>query len=161
MFFEREVDDVIVNDDYNNIAGPQTRPIIVTVLKVNEEEDTSSVTSYDVFKNLVIQKSSVNISYGANSNYKAGGNYKINFIGSKSNKGTFFNSEFSDFAKKEGSFQLRMEENKQKNKYDKTVINLANHAKKIINGNIIHFERKKENIEYIGEEPDVKKYLKI
>ena len=161
MFFEREVDDVIVNDDYNNIAGPQTRPIIVTVLKVNEEEDTSSVTSYDVFKNLVIQKSSVNISYGANSNYKAGGNYKINFIGSKSNKGTFFNSEFSDFAKKEGSFQLRMEENKQKNKYDKTVINLANHAKKIINGNIIHFESKKENIEYVGEEPDVKKFLKI
>ena len=147
MFFEREVDDVIVNDDYNNIAGPQTRPIIVTVLKVNEEEETSSVTSYDVFKNLIIQKSNYNISFGANSNYKDG-NLKINLIGNKSNKigGTFFKSEFSDFTKQQGGIKLRMEENNLKSKYDQTVINLANQTK---------------NIEFVREEPDVKNYLKV
>ena len=139
MFFEREVDDVIVNDDYNNIAGPQTRPIIVTVLKVNEEEETSSVTSYDVFKNLIIQKSNYNISFGANSSNYNNGNLKINLIGNKSNKigGTFFKSEFSDFAKQQGGIKLRMEENNLKSKYDQTVINLANQTKNILTGNVI------------------------
>ena len=162
MFFEREVDDVIVNDDYNNIAGPQTRPIIVTVLKVNEEEETSSVTSYDVFKNLIIQKSNYNISFGANSNYKDG-NLKINLIGNKSNKigGTFFKSEFSDFAKQQGGIKLRMEENNLKSKYDQTVINLANQTKNILTGNVIKVGGKTKNIEFVREEPDVKNYLKV
>ena len=162
MFFEREVDDVIVNDDYNNIAGPQTRPIIVTVLKVNEEEETSSVTSYDVFKNLIIQKSNYNISYGTNSNYKDG-NLKINLIGNKSNKigGTFFKSEFSDFAKQQGGIKLRMEENNLKSKYDQTVINLANQTKNILTGNVIKVGGKTKNIEFVREEPDVKNYLKV
>ena len=162
MFFEREVDDVIVNDDYNNIAGPQTRPIIVTVLKVNEEEETSSVTSYDVFKNLIIQKSNYNISYGTNSNCKDG-NLKINLIGNKSNKigGTFFKSEFSDFAKQQGGIKLRMEENNLKSKYDQTVINLANQTKNILTGNVIKVGGKTKNIEFVREEPDVKNYLKV
>ena len=56
MFYEREADEVIINDDYNDIKGTQMRPIIVTVLKVNEDEETSSVTSYDVFENIIVKK---------------------------------------------------------------------------------------------------------
>ena len=173
LFFEREIDDVIVNDDYNNIAGPQTRPIVVTVIKVNEEEDTSSVTSYDVFKNLIIQKSNLNIEFGSNSNMaqqnimefnrniSSGGSYGFN-LKNKNNKisGTFGNGEFSYFGKKEGGVKLRMEENRQKSQYDKTVKNIVFQTKNIM-GNMLGLGGKQKNIEFVREDPDVKNYLKV
>ena len=63
--------------------------------------------------------------------------------------------------KKERSFELRIVENKQKNKYDKSSIDLAHQTKKLINGYLIHLEMKTENIEYVDKDPDVKKYLKL
>ena len=173
LFFEREIDDVIVNDDYNNIAGPQTRPIVVTVIKVNEEDETSSVTSYDVFKNLYIQKSSLNMEFLSNGkisqnnmiefkkNLKSGGGYEINLM-NKGNKisGTFGNGEFSYFGKKEGGVKLRMEENKQKSQYDKTVKNIVFQTKNIM-GNMLGLGGKQKNIEFVREDPDVKNYLKV
>ena len=173
LFFEREIDDVIVNDDYNNIAGPQTRPIIVTVIKVKEEDETSSVTSYDVFKDLIIQKSHLNIEFGSSSanaqrnimefnrNIKSGGSYEINLM-NRSNKisGTFGNGEFSYFGKKEGGVKLRMEENRQKSQYDKTVKNLVFQTKNIM-GNMLGSKGKQKNIEFLREDPDVKNYLKV
>ena len=112
LFFEHEIDDVLVNDDYNTIQGSQMRPVVVTILKVNEEEEeTSSISSYDVFQNVVINKSNLKYEYGTqsllqnnyefNRNIKTGANYEINF-GNKSNKisGTFGDGEFSKFGKR-------------------------------------------------------------
>ena len=55
--YEQEADDVIINDDYNNVKGPEMRPITATIIKVKEESETSSVASYDVFQNLVNRRS--------------------------------------------------------------------------------------------------------
>ena len=156
LFFEQEADEVIINDDYNDIKGPQMRPIIVTVLKVNEDEETSSVTSYDVFQNLIVKKSNVNIQYGVESNTGVNAlknriefsqkkrinnafiENKINNIGSgyKINKisGTFGKGEFNVFGKKDGFNKLRVAENEQKNQYDKTVNNLVFQTKNLIFG---------------------------
>ena len=164
LFFEHEIDEVIVNDDYNNIQGPQMRPVVVTVIKVNEEDETSSVTSYDVFQNLIVKKTNINFEYEGQNEFKnsyefgknisSSGNYEI-VIGNKINKigGGYSSGQFSKFEKKEGGAKLRMEENKQKTQYDRTVRNLVRQTKNIM-GNIIGVQGKKKNIEYIREETD-------
>ena len=171
LFFEHEIDEVIVNDDYNNIKGPKMRPIVVTVLKVNEEDETSSVTSYDVFQNLIVKKTNINFeyedqnvfknSYEFGKNINSSGNYEI-VIGNKINKieGGYSNCQFSKFEKKEGGAKLRMEENKQKTQYDRTVKNLVHQTKNIM-GNIFGIQGKKKKIEYVREETDDPNYLKI
>ena len=55
LVFEQDSDDVIVNDDYNNVQCPQMRPITATIIKVNEDDETSSVSSYDIFQNLIVR----------------------------------------------------------------------------------------------------------
>ena len=164
LFFEHEIDEVIVNDDYNNIQGPQMRPVVVTVIKVNEEDETSSVTSYDVFQNLIMKKTNINFEYEGQNEFKnsyefgknisSSGNYEI-VIGNKINKigGGYSSGQFSKFEKKEGGAKLRMEENKQKTQYDRTVRNLVRQTKNIM-GNIIGVQGKKKNIEYVREETD-------
>ena len=143
------------------------------MIKVNEEDETSSVTSYDVFKNLYIQKSSLNMEFLSKGkisqnnmiefkkNLKSGGGYEINLM-NKGNKisGTFGNGEFSYFGKKEGGVKLRMEENKQKSQYDKTVKNIVFQTKNIM-GNMLGLGGKQKNIEFVREDPDVKNYLKV
>jgi hypothetical protein len=59
LLFEQEADEVIINDDYNNVKGPEMRPVTATIIKVKDEDDSSSVASYDVFQHLIIKKSSV------------------------------------------------------------------------------------------------------
>ena len=164
LFFEHEIDEVIVNDDYNNIQGPQMRPVVVTVIKVNEEDETSSVTSYDVFQNLIMKKTNINFEYEGQNEFKnsyefgknisLSGNYEI-VIGNKINKigGGYSSGQFSKLEKKEGGAKLRMEENKQKTQYDRTVRNLVRQTKNIM-GNIIGVQGKKKNIEYVREETD-------
>ena len=164
LFFEHEIDEVIVNDDYNNIQGPQMRPVVVTVIKVNEEDETSSVTSYDVFQNLIMKKTNINFEYEGQNEFKnsyefgknisSSGNYEI-VIGNKIIKigGGYSSGQFSKFEKKEGGAKLRMEENKQKTQYDRTVRNLVRQTKNIM-GNIIGVQGKKKNIEYVREETD-------
>ncbi len=56
LIFEQDSDDVIVNDDYNNVQGSQMRPITATIIKVNEDDETSSVSSYDIFQNLIVRR---------------------------------------------------------------------------------------------------------
>lgn len=172
LFFEHEIDDVLVNDDYNNIQGSQMRPVVVTILKVNEEEEeTSSVTSYDVFQNVVIKKTNLQYEYGTqgllknnfefNKNIKTGANYEINF-GSRSNKisGTFGDGEFSKFGKKEGGIKLRMEENNKKSQYDKTVRNLVKQTKKLMKSNI-EVKGRQIKIEYVRDSNEEENYLKV
>ena len=172
LFFEHEIDDVIVNDDYNNIQGSQMRQVLVTILKVNEEEDeTSSVTSYDVFQNVAIKKTNLNYEYGTqsllkdkieiNKNIKTGSNYEFN-IGSRINKisGTFGDGEFSKFGKNEGSIKLRMEENNKKSQYDKTVNNLVKQTKNLM-GNTFEIKGRQIKIEYVRDSPEEENYLKV
>ena len=172
LFFEHEIDDVIVNDDYNNIQGPQMRPIVVTVLKVNEEEEeTSSVTSYDVFQNLIVKKTNINYSYEGQNEFKksiefgknisSSGNYEI-VIGNKINKigGGYNSGEFSKFEKRDRGIKLRMEENRQKTHYDRTVKNLVRQTKNIM-GDMLGIQGNKKNIELVREETDETNYLKI
>jgi hypothetical protein len=172
LFFEHEIDDVLVNDDYNTIQGSQMRPVVVTILKVNEEEEeTSSISSYDVFQNVVINKSNLKYEYGTqsllqnnyefNRNIKTGANYEINF-GNKSNKisGTFGDGEFSKFGKKEGSIKLRMEENNKKSQYDKTVRNLVKQTKNLME-NTIEIKGRQIKIEYVRDSPEEENYLKV
>ena len=172
LFFEHEIDDVLVNDDYNNIQGSQMRPVVVTILKVNEEEEeTSSISSYDVFQNVVINKSNLKYEYGTqsllqnnyefNRNIKTGANYEINF-GNKSNKisGTFGDGEFSKFGKKKGSIKSRMEENNKKSQYDKTVRNLVKQTKNLM-GNTFEIKGRQIKIEYVRDSPEEENYLKV
>ena len=56
IMYEQDTDDVIINDDYNNVKGMEMRPITATILKVTEEDDTSSVSSYDVFQNIILHQ---------------------------------------------------------------------------------------------------------
>ena len=131
LFFEHSIDDVVINDDYNNVQGPQMRPIIVTVLKANEADDTSSIASYDVFQNLVIKKGTLNFELGKNRNIEI--NIKKNI-----------QSEYEMDGKiKKFNGKLRMEENRQKNQYDKTVRNLVHQTKNLM-GNMLGISRKEK-----------------
>ena len=135
MFYEREADEVIINDDYNDIKGTQMRPIIVTVLKVNEDEETSSVTSYDVFENIIVKKSNIDINYNSGNKFGIGVNALKNRI-------DFSKKKFGHFGKRELFGKLKMAENEQKNKYDKTVSNLAFQTNNIVRD---IFPKKDEN----------------
>ena len=148
LFFERSIDDVVINDDYNNVQGPQMRPIIVTVLKANEADDTSSIASYDVFQNLVIKKGTLNFELGKNRNIEI--NIKKNI-----------QSEYEMDGKiKKFNGKLRMEENRQKNQYDKTVRNLVHQTKNLM-GNMLEISRKEKKIEFVKEETGDNNYLKV
>ena len=135
MFYEREADEVIINDDYNDIKGTQMRPIIVTVLKVNEDEETSSVTSYDVFENIIVKKSNIDINYNSGNKFGIGVNALKNRI-------DFSKKKFGHFGKREFFGKLQMAENEQKNKYDKIVSNLAFQTNNIVRD---IFAKKDEN----------------
>ena len=148
LFFEHSIDDVVINDDYNNVQGPQMRPIIVTVLKANEADDTSSIASYDVFQNLVIKKGTLNFELGKNRNIEI--NIKKNI-----------QSEYEMDGKiKKFNGKLRMEENRQKNQYDKTVRNLVHQTKNLM-GNMLEISRKEKKIEFVKEETGDNNYLKV
>ena len=138
--YEQEADDVIINDDYNNVKGPEMRPITATIIKVNEEDDTSSVSSYDVFQNFISKK----IEY----DYNVDIDHEIQLM---KNRNSYRNPDKDD---KKNKFKLRVpNENEQKNKYDKTVKNLANQANNLIG--------KRKKIELIREDPEPKNYLRV
>lgn len=148
LFYEHSIDDVVINDDYNNVQGPKMRPIIVTVLKANEADDTSSISSYDVFQNLVIKKGTLNFELGKNRNIEI--NIKKNI-----------QSEYEMDGKiKKFNGKLRMEENRQKNQYDKTVRNLVHQTKNLM-GNMLGISRKEKKIEFVKEETGDNNYLKV
>ena len=125
------------------------RPIIVTVLKANEADDTSSISSYDVFQNLVIKKGTLNFELGKNRNIEI--NIKKNI-----------QSEYEMDGKiKKFNGKLRMEENRQKNQYDKTVRNIVHQTKNLM-GNMLGISRKEKKIEFVKEETGdgkVREYL--
>ena len=132
ILYEQDADDVIINDDYNNVKGPEMRPITATIIKVNEEDETSSVSSYDVFQNLIVKK----IEYD-NGNIEK----EIKIL---KNRSSYRNIDKD----KNNKFKLRVpNENDQKNKNDKPA-NQPNLGKK-------------KNIEFIREDPEPKNYLRV
>ena len=56
--------------------------------------------------------------------------------------------------------KLRMEENRQKNQYDKTVRNLVHQTKNLM-GNMLGISRKEKKIEFVKEETGDNNYLKV
>ena len=107
LAFEEESDEVIINDDYNFVQGPQMRPINATIIKVNEIEESSSVSSYDVFQNLMVR---TNFQF----NFENGSNFLKNLarfspFGDKERDSLPKNRASSDF------------ENEQKNQNDSSV----------------------------------------
>ena len=56
IIYKQESEEVLVNDDYNNVKELGMRPITATIFKIMEEDDTSSVASFDVFQNIIFNK---------------------------------------------------------------------------------------------------------
>ena len=114
--FIQEADEVIINDDYNAVYMPQMRPINVTILKMRDNEETSSESSlYDVFHNIIVKKNTLDIKMknDGNINFKS----RFGFLNNKDEfKKNIFGGQFNN--KFENRRRLRTLENKEKNKYD-------------------------------------------
>ena len=107
LAFEEESDDVIINDDYNFVQGPQMRPVNATIIKVNEVSDSSSVSSYDVFQNLMVRTNlHFNIENGSN------------FLKNLARFSPFGDKERDSLTKNRASSDF---ENEQKNQNDRSV----------------------------------------
>ncbi len=147
ILYEQEADDVIINDDYNNVKGPEMRPITATIIKVNEEEETSSVSSYDVFENLIIKKANYEFDYGS----------KASLLKSKNGiPYTFSNGSLGP-----GLGGPKKLENNNGNgaKFSDEKKNINKPKGMRDTRNLIGEKRKK--IEFIREEPEQKNYLRI
>ena len=173
LFFEREPDEVIVNDDYNDIKGPQRRPVQATIIKISDEDESSSVSSYDVFQHLIMKR---NINFNLNSNliYQNNNEYEYQIKKNKTSgykyayipmeRRTFQDSyRFGNYMdEKQRISKIRISENEQKNQYDKYETKVVKHSTTKIKDNSNElFMNKKKKIEIIRDEPEVKNYLRI
>ena len=77
----------IINNDYNKIKQLQMRPVIVTIMKMNEEE--ASTEALDVLESILIQKINLNIEdennyiksrFESHEKINSENKYEINFI---------------------------------------------------------------------------------
>ena len=150
--FIQDADDVIINDDYNAVYIPQMRPINVTILKMKEDEETSSeFSSYDVFRNIIVKTSTLDYRFR-----KSGLDFLNNNDRFKKNIfGRGFNGKIAN------SRRLRTVENREKNKYDIMRTSYGNEKMNLERKSIREKRRKIKNIEFIREEPGVHNFLKI
>ena len=51
----------IINDDYNQVKNLKMRPVFVTVMKMNEEEEEPSTEAFDIMESIFNQKINLNI----------------------------------------------------------------------------------------------------
>ena len=157
--FIQEADEVIINDDYNAVYMPQMRPINVTILKMRDNEETSSESSlYDVFHNIIVKKNTLDIKMknDGNINFKS----RFGFLNNKDEfKKNIFGGQFNN--KFENRRRLRTLENKEKNKYDIMRTSYGNERMNLESKSIREKRRKIKNIEFIREEPGVHNFLKI
>ena len=157
--FIQETDEVIINDDYNAVYMPQMRPINVTILKMRDNEETSSESSlYDVFHNIIVKKNTLDIKMknDGNINFKS----RFGFLNNKDEfKKNIFGGQFNN--KFENRRRLRTLENKEKNKYDIMRTSYGNERMNLESKSIREKRRKIKNIEFIREEPGVHNFLKI
>ena len=157
--FIQETDEVIINDDYNAVYMPQMRPINVTILKMRDNEETSSESSlYDVFHNIIVKKNTLDIKMknDGNINFKS----RFGFLNNKDEfKKNIFGGQFNN--KFENRRRVRTLENKEKNKYDIMRTSYGNERMNLESKSIREKRRKIKNIEFIREEPGVHNFLKI
>jgi len=107
LSFEEDSDDVIINDDYNFVQGPMMRPVNATIIKVNEISDSSSVSSYDVFQNLMVR-----------TNFQFNLDNGSNFLKNLARFSPFGDKERDSLQKNGASSDF---ENEQKNQNDRSV----------------------------------------
>jgi len=78
----------IINNDYNKIKQLQMRPVIVTIMKMNEEEEAST-EALDVLESILVQKINLNIEeennyiksrFESHEKINSENKYEINFI---------------------------------------------------------------------------------
>ena len=110
LVFEQDSDEVIINDDYNNVQGPLMRPVTATIIRVNEDDETSSVSSYDIFQNLIVRSTKYEFNYESEKFLKNKG-----FEFDLSNGATQI---FKNRIKFETDIRDKISENTQKNKND-------------------------------------------
>lgn len=79
----------IINDDYNQVKNLKMRPVIVTVMKMNEEEGETSTETLDIMESIFKQKINLNIEdennfiksrFEINEKIEEEVRYEINFI---------------------------------------------------------------------------------
>ena len=79
----------IINDDYNQVKNLKMRPVLVTVMKMNEEEGETSTETLDIMESIFNQKINLNIEdennfiksrFEINEKIEEEVRYEINFI---------------------------------------------------------------------------------
>ena len=79
----------IINDDYNQVKNLKMRPVLVTVMKMNEEEGETSTETLDIMESIFSQKINLNIDdennfiksrFEINEKIEEEVRYEINFI---------------------------------------------------------------------------------
>ena len=79
----------IINDDYNQVKNLKMRPVLVTVMKMNEEEGETSTETLDIMESIFKQKINLNIEdennfiksrFEINEKIEEEVRYEINFI---------------------------------------------------------------------------------
>ena len=121
---------IIINDDYNNTNEIKLRSILVTVIKMREEEeeDSESTEAFDVFENIEIKKIELNadISNAWTKTNKSQQNIKIKKKNKKRKKDEYFEINFISNdetfnGKKIFKKKVAKIENEQKNQFDQNV----------------------------------------
>ena len=89
------------------VQGPMMRPVNATIIKVNEISDSSSVSSYDVFQNLMVR-----------TNFQFNLDNGSNFLKNLARFSPFGDKERDSLQKNGASSDF---ENEQKNQNDRSV----------------------------------------
>lgn len=173
LFFPSEPDDVIVNDDYNNVNGTQRRPVQATIVKISEQDDTSSVSSYDVFQHLIMKKN-IDLQLMNNCIYRSNqydyqmkkkicNGYKYSYIPIEQRMKFECNKCGYGMDERKNMLKFRKCENEQKNQCDTFVTKFVKNTTttNIKNNGSELFKCKKEKFEIVKDEPEVKNYLII
>jgi hypothetical protein len=118
---------IIINDDYNNTNEIKLRSIMVTVIKMREEEEESESTeAYDVFQNIEIKQ--IDLKADISSAWTNTSQQNIKIKEKKNNKETheyyeinFISNDKSFNGKKIFKTSTSEIENEQKNQVDQNV----------------------------------------
>lgn len=95
-----ESESIIINDEYNKIKDIKMRPVIVTILKMKEEEGETSDESLDVFQEIIINKINLNVEevnkfiksrFEFNEKIKSEEKYEINYVSKNKKFNTVLN----------------------------------------------------------------------
>ena len=161
LYFQKEPVDAKIHEDDNDNQLVHRRPIQATILKMDEDDETSSVSSYDVFQHLMMKKN-LNLNFPQNYLNK---NYNEYFF--QRNKDIYKGIKYAHIPtepslkpkfgccmdERKKLFKISKCENERKNKYDQypTIViktTMTNEKENRFNS----MKRMKERIEIIRED---------